>query len=229
MTIKRYDNYKEAEVDLLKRIIWTPDFVTKHTNEVLGAGFILSDPQNNENGRSNYKYAEEFFNWLISGEMELSEAIMRMNPWVKRFVDTAGLPPNFSASYGPKIKGQINTIMDELLKNEESRRAYLSILYPTDQVILQLDHTGVKSTHEFPCTIGLHFMIREGRLQLIANMRSNNCYRVLPYDVYNFTCLQKYIANQIDIEMGAYLHQMNSAHLFSGDVRRLKTELVSIS
>lgn len=214
--MKRYNNYKDAEHELIARVCKSPEFITATTFERMQDGFILTDPLNNQNGRSRYDYAEEFFQWLMSGETELSEELIKLNPWAQRFVDSTGLPESFSASYGWKIRDQLNMVKLELTSRKESRRAYINILIPDDKFIL-----GVKTTHEFPCTIGLHLFIRDNLLHLQVNMRSNNVYSVMPYDVYNFTRLQEHLGNILHIELGNYYHQINSAHMYKGDVRRL--------
>jgi len=209
--------YEALEYDLVKQIVRMPDYTTKHTLECFGTGFVLLNPLNNKNARSNYEYADAFFEWMMSGQKDLSQKLIEMNPWVKRFVDTAGLPDNFSASYAPKIAGQMNTVLHELITRPESRRAYINILYPTDQVIL-----NAKTTHEYPCTIGIQLFVRNNRLHMIVNMRSNNVWSVMPYDVYNFTRLQAYIAEKVECSIGHYYHQINNAHIFHGDVRRIQ-------
>lgn len=213
--MRRFNNYIDAEKHLIYETVVLPDFLTINTFEKFGQGFILENPNNNKNGRSNYEYAQRFFEWLLTGEKELPENIIELNPWVKRFVDTTGLPNNFSSSYGWKIQEQITKLFEELVKNKESRRGYLSILQPQDHIIRE-----VKTTHEYPCTIGLHFFIREDYLHLMVNMRSNNLYSVMPYDVYNFTSLQIFVAGQLDLPLGHYYHQINSGHVFKGDARR---------
>jgi thymidylate synthase len=229
MTIKSYDNYNQAEWDLVNRIVFYPDFITKTTNEVLNTGFVLTNPLENKNAHSNYDYAQKFFEWMISNQAKLSKELVEVNPWVQRFMDTTELPEGFSSSYSSKIGVQLDTLVTELVVHGESRRAYLNILFPTDQVILMVP----KSTHEYPCTIGLHFFIRPwsiaGKtnvLHMIVNMRSNNCWSVMPYDVYNFTMLQKHVADLLGIGLGKYYHQINNAHIYKGDVRRIRENII---
>jgi len=214
--MKTYDNYYNAECDLIDRILFQPDFTTDVTQERIGDGFILTDPSRNTNSRSNYTYAHHFFEWLMSGEKELSPELLKDNPWVKRFVDTSNLPESFSASYGWKIKEQLRSVMEELHIHKYSRRAYLNILIPQDHVIRE-----TKTTHEYPCTIGMQFFVRNDSLLMIVNMRSNNVYSVMPYDVYNFTELQQYVAKKLHLNLGYYYHQINNAHLYKGDIRRI--------
>lgn len=215
--MRKFNTYYEAETALISEIVYNPDFTTATTQELICTGFILKNPLANCNIRSNYEYADEFFKWLLTGEKQLSQELLNLNPWVKRFVDTVGLPDNFSSSYGWKIKEQIDVIKQELVNHDESRRGYVNILTPDDAVILT-----TKTTHEYPCTIGFQFFIRNNDLHMVVNMRSNNAYSVMPYDVYNFTMLQHHVAQELKIGLGLYYHQINNAHIYKGDVRRIK-------
>lgn len=221
MSLKRYTKYKDAEFNIVREIVLSPDFITNSTFEIFGSGFILTDPSNNRNERSNYEYAEEFFKWMLSGEKRLSEEILKINPWVERFVSGTGLPAGFSASYGWKIKSQLPVVIEEIKKNRDSRRGYIDILTPEDQIIIT-----TKTTHEYPCTIGMHVFVRENMLHMMVNMRSNNVWAVMPYDVYNATRLLEHLAEETKMQIGYYYHQINSAHIYMGDVRRLRENLL---
>ena len=147
----------------------------------------------------------------------MSSDVIKLNPRSKAFVDNTGLPSSFSTSYGWKIMSQLPIVMEELSRFRESRRAYININIPEDKIVF-----GVDTTHEFPCTIGIQFFVREGFLYCTVNMRSNNAYGVMPYDVYNFTSLQKYIADTLKLQYGEYHHLINNAHIFKPDVLKLK-------
>jgi thymidylate synthase len=213
------NNFQEIERILLSDILTSYDFISGETFEKINVSFCLTDPQNNKNNRSNYRYAEEFFNWMISGDTNLSTKLEELNPFAKRFLDTSDLPENFSSTYGWKIKDQLPHVIRELKRDNETRRAYINILLNDDKIIL-----GAKTTHEYPCTIGIQLLIREKKLIMVVNMRSNNAFTVLPYDVYNFTKLQNYISGQLGIEIGSYYHQVNSLHIFKRDVDKIVTQ-----
>jgi thymidylate synthase len=213
------NNFQEIERILLSDILTSYNFISGETFEKINVSFCLTDPQNNKNNRSNYRYAEEFFNWMISGDTNLSTKLEELNPFAKRFLDTSDLPENFSSTYGWKIKDQLPHVIRELKRDNETRRAYINILLNDDKIIL-----GAKTTHEYPCTIGIQLLIREKKLIMVVNMRSNNAFTVLPYDVYNFTKLQNYISGQLGIEIGSYYHQVNSLHIFKRDVDKIVTQ-----
>lgn len=65
-----------------------------------------------------------------------------------------------------------------------------------------------------PCTTTLQFLLREGRLHIIATMRSNDAYLGLPHDVFCFTMLQEMVARILGVDLGSYRHFVGSMHLY---------------
>lgn len=109
---------------------------------------------------------------------------------------------------------QIDKIIELLRKDPSSRRAVININTPNKRVI---------ETKDEPCTIALQFLIRNGRLNLTAMMRSNDIYLGFPYDVAFFTELQKYIADQLGIGYGTYTHFATSLHVYDRDVDKINS------
>lgn len=64
------------------------------------------------------------------------------------------------------------------------------------------------------CTLNLQFFVREGKVELHVNMRSNDIWLGFPYDVFNFTSLQRYVASALQLPAGEYVHHVGSMHLY---------------
>jgi len=45
-------------------------------------------------------------------------------------------------------------------------------------------------------------------------MRSNDVWLGMPYDIWCFTCIQILIAQELGVEVGSYIHQPGSLHLY---------------
>lgn len=117
--------------------------------------------------------------------------------------------------YGPRLfdwKGQCQfTNVTELLrKNKYSRKAVIQLFDAED---LAEDHNDI------PCTCTLQFMIRNDRLHLFVNMRSNDVIWGLPHDVFSFTMLQEIMARDLCIELGGYKHAVGSLHIYDQSVK----------
>jgi thymidylate synthase len=72
----------------------------------------------------------------------------------------------------------------------------------------------IKETKDIPCTLNLQFLLRDNKLNMIVNMRSNDIIWGLPYDLFVFTNMQEVVANTLGVELGWYLHRPGSLHLY---------------
>lgn len=111
---------------------------------------------------------------------------------------------DFDGAYGPRLKGQMEWCYDELKKDKDSRRAVMTIHNASDN----------HETKDSACTLNLHFIIRDNKLILITNMRSNDVKWGLCLDVPAFVFLQEVMACWLNLEMGVYIHQPHSLHYY---------------
>lgn len=110
-------------------------------------------------------------------------------------------------SYGLRLRYQLSNLYALLASDPETRRAVLSIWHPDD-----LTHDGDR-----PCTLTLQFLLRNDHLDLIVNMRSQDVWLGVPYDVFMFNQLQRSLARQLGVAVGRYLHHVGSLHLYTRD------------
>ncbi len=112
-------------------------------------------------------------------------------------------------AYGPRLFGhalsQFTNVTQLLRDNNATRRAVIQLFAGTD---IAEDH------HQVPCTCTLQFLLRDGQLHLIANMRSNDVVLGLPHDIFCFTMLQEIMARALSVEVGGYKHAVGSLHLY---------------
>jgi thymidylate synthase len=103
---------------------------------------------------------------------------------------------------------QLQNVVELLQKNQWTRKA----------VIQLFDHADLASRlDEVPCTCTLQFLLRDGALELIVHMRSNDSYIGLPHDVFAFTMIQEWVARLVGTEPGKYFHIVGSLHLYERD------------
>lgn len=123
-----------------------------------------------------------------------------------------------NSAYGYIIKSkyyfdQAEKVIELLRKDPRSRRAKINLNTP---------NKGVIETKDEPCTMSLHYLIRDGKLHATAVMRSNDIWFGFPYDVAFFTELQRYIAKELGIPCGSYTHFVVSMHLYDRDYGKVK-------
>lgn len=107
---------------------------------------------------------------------------------------------------------QIEKIIELLKIDPYSRRAVLNINEANEHVI---------ETKDEPCTIAIQFLLRDGKLNCTAMMRSNDIWFGFPYDVVFFTELQKYVATRLGVEYGEYTHFATSLHVYDKDLEKI--------
>ena len=224
MHIIKYD-YSTIYHKLLDTIYFSPDFhLYDGYKESLNVSFTLTNIMNNKvinkNKEPNYDYAKAYFKHIISGNTNINK-LAEINPIVKKFTDSTGLPTNFTSQYGPRIKSQLPRVIKLLKEDTHTRRAVINILDKDDKIIWDIE-----TTHEYPCTNIIHFFIRKNKLHCLVQMRSNNMVNTITYDVYIFTNLMKYVYNKLKkkeeigykgLQWGNYHHQISSAHIFNRD------------
>lgn len=110
---------------------------------------------------------------------------------------------------------QVAMVIDKLRQDPSSRQAVISIYAKED-----LLGAGGKNT---PCTLTLQFLLRDGKLNAIVNMRSSDVVKGLTYDVFVFTMVQEYVARQLGVELGKYHHNAGSLHLYESDEKILSS------
>lgn len=100
---------------------------------------------------------------------------------------------------------QIQSSINKLIKNSNTRRAVCSTRYPYDDDVL------LKS---MPCLQNIQFLVRNGKLNMICFWRSRDMLMGMCGNVYALSKLHNYVANELDVEVGAYVEFIGSAHIY---------------
>jgi thymidylate synthase len=113
-------------------------------------------------------------------------------------------------AYGPRLfnmrsNDQVGNIIALLKKNPDSRRAVIQLFDAADIA---------KKRKGIPCTCTFQLMIRDRRLHMLTNMRSNDAFLGLSHDIFSFTMLQEIVARTLSVELGTYKHAVGSLHLY---------------
>ena len=184
----------------------------QETHELIAPEIYLNSPIDNlaflKERRYNLVYSVAESMLLISKKDE-TKYFTRFNPNMANFSDNG---VTLNGSYGYRIADKIDDAVNRLKSDHDSRQAVLTI-YQNDVT---------KITKDPPCTMNLHFLIRDNKLNLIVYMRSNDIIWGTPYDVFMFTTLQRLIANQLGIYVGWYRHIPSSFHVYSKHYDLLK-------
>jgi thymidylate synthase len=178
--------------------------------EIIGVTLQLTDPRarlsRSEAKGKVFSALGELF-WYLSQATELS-FIEYYIPGVYEKESEDG--STVRSGYGERLfshngVNQLKTVIKILTERPSSRRAVIQLFDAAD---LARPYKSV------PCTCSLQFLLRDGRLNLLTSMRSNDAYLGLPHDVFTFTMLQEIVARTIGCELGEYKHFVGSLHLY---------------
>lgn len=146
--------------------------------------------------------------WIMTGQNRL-DSIKAFSESIGKFSDDGEF---FFGAYGPRIVDQLMYISRCLTEDHASRQAVLTTWRPNPP-----------KSKDIPCTISLQFLIRDGKLDCLANMRSSDAWLGVPYDWFNFSmisggiCLLLKKAGQY-IELGTLHFYAGSQHLYESNL-----------
>jgi thymidylate synthase len=181
------------------------------TREILDTTVTINDPTDvvlpPSSGRVAYRpvigIAEGLL--LIAGVSD-PPLMARISPAFHQFTDGGA----FHGAYGPRLRYQLPRAISRLVNDPDTRQAVVTIWDPL--------HDGAEPAQEspadLPCTVYLNFRVRHGQLSLKVHMRSNDLWLGFPYDVFQFTLLQKTVAEVLSLKLGSYVHHVDSMHIY---------------
>lgn len=110
--------------------------------------------------------------------------------------------------------GDLNDVVELLRREPLTRQAYLPIFFPED--------TGAHHRERIPCTLGYHFIRRNGHLHTVYYLRSCDFYRHFRNDLYFAVRLNLWMIEQLwaDVLPGTFVIHITSLHLFVNDYNK---------
>lgn len=209
-----------------------PDSALGKTKELLNYNITLKSARNRiitfPERNTNLGYLLGEFIWYLVGD-NTTEGILPYSKFWGNITNTGDYDGykkgSINSNYGNRLFGhatldafqqgpeQINQwqeTIDLLTRDKATRQAIMNIHVPSDR------HVGNK---DVPCTLTLQWFIRENRLHLIVNMRSNDVILGFTNDVFQFTMLQECMLVELhavypELELGHYFHNAGSMHIY---------------
>jgi len=112
--------------------------------------------------------------------------------------------------FATNFTSQLHAVI-ELLKEDPNTRQAIITMWDSKDLI----NSYVKLTKDTPCTLTWTFFLRDNNLHMVCNIRSNDLWMGFPYDLFCNTCIQQIIAHSLGVELGNYIHQVGSLHLYN--------------
>lgn len=160
----------------------------------------------------NYQFMAAEFLWIFCGRDDV-EMIGYYNDNIKKFSDDGEI---FFGAYGPRWRGQIGGVYENLRGDDTSRQAVVTYWRPE----LYSSDARIGTPKDVPCTLSTQYLIRAGRLEAITTMRSSDAWLGLPYDLYNQAMLQRALAAELGVPVGPLTFHIGSSHIYERDLEK---------
>lgn len=148
----------------------------------------------------NYRFMVAEFLWMATGRNELAP-LTRYNSKMAAFSDNGR---ELDGAYGPWFRLGLGRAVRLLREDPDTRQAFIKIGLPLQP-----------ASKDVPCTMTWQFLIRDGLLHMVANMRSSDAWLGIPYDVYTFSQLANCVAGLLNVPRGFLYLNLASSHLYA--------------
>lgn len=189
-----------------------------NTLELENKGFYIERPDcniiSNVSRRWSESYAKEEMAWYLSGNRSVSEIKKRAKLWDKMHSGDDIVNSNYG--YQWMRNDQIGFVVNELVRNQLSRRAYITIYDGKEHSL---------HTYDTPCTLNIGFNIRNEELHMTVIMRSNDLWYGFCNDQYCFSELMKIVCERLNergvrVTLGCYYHFAQNLHLYKDIIQK---------
>ena len=165
-------NIRQHFINELKAERFTTDKTGQKTIEILGASFIADEPA--IFGTPKQEYIDAELAWYESQSTNINDIHGKGKEPPAAWQYSADSNGEINSNYGhlvyaEKYHNQYRNAFNELWKNPDSRRAQM--VYNRPSIWVEYNEGG-KS--DFICTNAQTFYIRDGKLHMVSQMRSND-------------------------------------------------------
>ena len=118
----------------------------------------------------------------------------------------------FKTKDGIKEMDQVDYVL-YLLKNDPSSRRIMTNLF---------NHEELKDMNLEPCAYGTQWLVKEGKLHLILNQRSQDMLTANGWNVMQYATLQCMFAQVAGLKPGTLTHNIGDCHIYDRHVPLVK-------
>lgn len=187
--------------------------------EIIGFNLWIDNPRariiTSPARKISFRYLLAEWIWYLSGQSHV-DTIKDYAPfWATIAAEDGTVNSNYGYrlfGYSPDIPyNQWEKVKEQLKADPDTRQAIMHI---------NASYDYTKETKDRPCTLTLQWFIRDNKLILKVNMRSNDAVMGFGNDVFQFTMMQEMMLVQLrnhgfpDLELGPYLHDAGSMHVY---------------
>lgn len=149
-----------------------------------------------------YRFMAAEAAWILSG----SDRVDALRPFSQAIADFSDDGVTFFGAYGPRLREQLDYVVEKLRQDRHTRQAVASIW-----------RVNPPTTRDYPCTLSSHFLVRDGTLHQFVTMRSSDAWLGVPYDVFSFSMWAGYVLLALgdrQLKLGTLYQTAASRHLY---------------
>lgn len=201
------------------------------TREILHAALTLRNPRERwvtaRRPAMNPAFALAEVFWILGGRRDAKF----LNYFNRALAKHAGSAVCLHGAYGYRLRrhfrvDQLDHAYSTLKANPNSRQVVLQIW----DASADLPHTdGQPRDADIPCNTESILKLRNGRLEWLQIMRSNDVFLGLPHNLVQFTMLHEVLAGWLRVESGHYHHVSDSLHVYDHDLAALQLQPARLS
>lgn len=181
-------------------------------NDKAGAAHFLD-----ERGKFNHNYMERYWPKFAGVVKHPTEESADWRARFKYVFQPEVTKPHRGIMYE---YGDLDDVVDLLVGDPYTRQAYLPVWFPED--------TGGGSKRA-PCTIGYHFLMRNGKLDINYHIRSCDFHKHFRNDIYLTIRLLDWVLRRAagksddwkEVRVGKLIMQIGSLHVFRTDWEKI--------
>ena len=193
------------------------------TIELLGASFLATEPS--IFGTPNQEYIDSEINWYDSQSTNIND-IKEFEDHPKCWQQSANKHGEINSNYGhlifsDKYHNQYGQVLDELIRNPDSRRACM--VYNRPSIWMEYNENN---KNDFICTNSVTYYIRDNILHAVVQMRSNDVVFGYKNDyAWQFEIMNRLVKDWNDckfeeydtgdkISLGSMIWQVQNLHVY---------------
>lgn len=165
--------------------------------------------------------------WIVSGRRDAAF----LNYFNRKLPQYAGPGSTYHGAYGYRMRthfglDQLNRAFSTLKLKPESRQVVLQIWDPRADLP---NEEAIESSSDVPCNVCSLLKVRDGNLEWMQIMRSNDIFRGTPYNFIQFTSLQEIMSGWLGVGVGTYNQLSDSLHLYDTDLSVVGVDVAASS
>jgi thymidylate synthase len=158
--------------------------------------------------------------WIASGRQDAGLPTY-WNPSLPQY---CGKGDRYHGAYGHRLRrhlgiDQLDRAYAALRNNPDSRQAVLQIWDSTVDLPMP---DGTPANQDIPCNLLSILKVRNGRLEWMQVIRSNDLFLGLPHNIVQFTILQEMFSGWLGVEAGSYHQLSDSLHIYAKDIQTVE-------